>query len=173
MNKTIAIVFSLLVAGCSSSSTNNSDAAAGSGGIAGAAGSGGIGGHAGTGGAGGHVSTTDAAVEHALGADGPATFTLTLENYLSWCSVTEAGTSEGTTATVTMSFPAGTVVDLNAMAASNVFVWDYWVGTDGDTTATHDTSMSTTVTMTKDKTVQACCPFAVAAGSAPVPCPAP
>lgn len=31
-------------------------------------------------------------------------------------------------------------------------------GTDGDTTAAHDKNMTTTVTMTSDKTVLACCP---------------
>jgi hypothetical protein len=70
-----------------------------------------------------------------------------------------------------MTFPAGTVVNLGAMASASFFVWGYWVGTDGDTSAAHDTSMTTTVTMTASKTVQACCPDAPPA--ALVPCPPP
>jgi hypothetical protein len=142
----MAIVLLALAAGCSSSSSNPD-------------GSGGTGGQA-TGGTGGQA------------AGDAGTFTLKMENYLTWCTVTEQGTPEGTTALVTMTFPAGTVVNLIGAAASDAFVWDYWRGTDGDTGAAHDTNMTTTVTMTKDKTVQACCPFAVEAGL-PTPCGAP
>ncbi len=98
------------------------------------------------------------------------TVTLTVEDYLRWCSVTVEGGAATTVASTTMTFPMGTVVDLTAMKASATFVFGYWAGTDGDTTSAHDTNMDTTVTMTGNKTVQACCPFA----SAPtVPCGAP
>ena len=100
---------------------------------------------------------------------GSGAITLTLENYLSWCTVTENG---GPLA-ATMTFPKGTVVNLAAMPEGSLFVWGYWVGTDGDTGSAHDTNMMTTVTMTASKTVQACCPDAPPAGSAAVPCPAP
>jgi hypothetical protein len=129
MRKTIAIAVLTLAAGCSSSSTNPD----GSGG----------------GGAGGQTGNND----------GAGTFTLKMNNYLSWCLVTEQGTDEGITDPVTLSFPAGMVVNLHAMAESTSFMWGYWFGTDGDTTAAHDTNMTTTVTMTKDKIIQACCPI--------------
>jgi hypothetical protein len=150
MHKTMAIAFLILAAGCSSSSTTPS-------------GAGGTGGQA----------PHDGAADTVSPADGAGTFTLKIENYLSWCSVTEQGTDESSTALVTMTFPAGTVVDLNAMALSSTFVWGYWVGTAGDTTSAHDTSMSTTVTMTANKTVQACCPFAPTGGGLATPCPSP
>jgi hypothetical protein len=56
-----------------------------------------------------------------------------------------------------MSFPPNTVVNLNAVP-NYIFVWGYWTGTDGDKTSAHDMSMSTTVTMTSNKTILACCP---------------
>ena len=46
----------------------------------------------------------------------------------------------------------------DSAAPNSIFVWGYWTGTDGDTAAGHDTRMTTTVTMTSDKTVVACCP---------------
>ena len=139
MRKTVAIALLILAAGCSSSSPNP-----GGGGGAG-------------GGAGGQTGNNDGAL------DGTGTFTLKMENYIQWCLVTEQGTDEGTTDPVTQSFPAGTVVNLHAMPDTG-FVWGYWFGTDGDTTSAHDTNMTTTVTMTKDKTIQACCPITVAEG---------
>jgi len=102
--------------------------------------------------------------------DGATTYTLIMQNYLQWCTVTEQGTSEGTATPVTMTFPAGTVVNLHADTASAAaFFWAYWVGTDGDTTTAHDTNMTTTVTMTKDKTIQACCPIVGTAATCPAP----
>jgi hypothetical protein len=82
-------------------------------------------------------------------------FTLTLNNYLAWCSITEDGTALSPPMTTqSMSFPAGTVVDLTAAPLTG-FVWGYWTGTDS---ASPDTNMSATVTMSADKTVLACCP---------------
>jgi hypothetical protein len=96
--------------------------------------------------------------------------TLKLENYLSWCSVSVNQGTASADATQTLTVPEGTVVPLSATAASNVFVWGYWVGTDGDTSASHDTAQAAMVTMDKSKVVQACCPFA---SSPSTPCPAP
>jgi uncharacterized protein YceK len=96
--------------------------------------------------------------------------TLKLEDYLSWCSVSVNGAVASTNATQTLTVPQGTMVPLSATAASSVFVWGYWVGTDGDTSASHDTGQAATVTMDKSKVVQACCPFA---SSPSTPCPAP
>jgi hypothetical protein len=122
-----------LAAGCGSSGSNGT----------GTGGSGATGGTTGTGGSG--------------ATDGPVMYTLTVNNYLDWCDLTENGTKYPASTPPPMSFPAGTVVDLNAVP-NYIFVWGYWTGTDGDTTAAHDTSMSTTVTMTSDKAILACCP---------------
>ncbi|HVV52039.1 MAG TPA: hypothetical protein VHO06_20390, partial [Polyangia bacterium] len=105
----------------------------------------------GTGGAAGATGTTDA------GADGPPMYKLSVANYLDWCDVTENGTTYVESAPPDMTFAPGTVVHLNAVA-NRIFVWGFWTGTDGDTSAAHDTSMTTTVTMTSDKTIEACCP---------------
>lgn len=96
--------------------------------------------------------------------------TLTLENYLSCCSVSVQGGIASTTATQMLSFPKDTVVALNGDKANATFVWGYWVGTAGDTGPSHDTTMAASVTMDADKTVQACCPFASSPND---PCPAP
>jgi len=96
-------------------------------------------------------------------------FTLTLKNYLMWCSVS----INGGTASIsdqTMTFAPNTTVNLTGDKASNTFVWGYWRGTTGDTGAAHDTSMNGTVVMSQDRVVQACCPFATAPNT---PCPAP
>lgn len=93
-------------------------------------------------------STPDAVA----GPDAPEMVTLTLNNFDAWCTVTE----EGVAAPPTMMFPVGTVVHLNAGPVSDAFVWGYWTGTDG---GAKDTKMSTTVTMSANKTVLACCPF--------------
>jgi hypothetical protein len=98
------------------------------------------------------------------------TFTLTLENYDSWCSVSVNSGFASTTGRQVLTFPVGTVVDLAGAPANGTFIWGYWVGTAGDTLAAHDQNTSTTVTMDQDRLVQACCPFASAPGN---PCPPP
>jgi hypothetical protein len=108
----------------------------------------------------------------AVGADLAGTVTLKLENYLSWCSVSVNGGTANTTAVQNLSFTKGTTVNLMGDKANATFEWGYWVGTVGDTGASHDTTMGTTVVMSADKTVQACCPFAAGA-EAHQPCPAP
>jgi hypothetical protein len=103
-------------------------------------------------------SSSPPAVDAAGGGSGSGAgsgFTLSINDYLAWCSVTEQGATYATS----MTLPKGTVVNLDAMPASATFVWGYWTGTDGDTTAAHDTNMMTTVTMSADKSLVACCPF--------------
>ena len=39
------------------------------------------------------------------------------------------------------------------------FVWGYWENTDGHMDGSHDTMMSTTVTVDADTTVHVCCPI--------------
>ena len=95
------------------------------------------------------VSTVDAPA----GPDAGAMVTLTLNNFDFWCAVTE----EGSAAQATTQYPMGKVVHLTGAPVSATFVWGYWSGTDG---GANDTKQSTTVTMTSNKTVLACCPFA-------------
>jgi hypothetical protein len=89
---------------------------------------------------------------------GTQTFTLTIDDYLSWCNVSENGGAASSLATTSATFPSGTVVNLHADAISSTFIWGYWVGTDADT-GSNDTNMTATATLTADKTVKVCCPF--------------
>jgi hypothetical protein len=98
------------------------------------------------------------------------TATLTLEDFMSWCSVSVDGGAASMAASRMLTFPMNSVVSLRADAASNAFVFGYWVGTAGDTGPSHDLAMATTVAMDGNKTVQACCPFA---SSPNTPCPPP
>ncbi len=84
-------------------------------------------------------------------------YTLTVQNYLNWCDVTENGTLYAAGVPPVTSFAPNTVVNLSA-APNYIFVWGYWTGTDGDKTSAHDMSMATTVTMTSNKTIVVCCP---------------
>jgi len=108
--------------------------------------------------------------DFAVSPDAAGMSTLKINDYLNWCSVAVNGGAASTADPVTLTFPTGTVVNLVGDKASPTFVWGYWRGTAGDTSATHDTAKTTTVTLSGNKTVQACCPFA----SAPTtPCPDP
>ncbi len=100
------------------------------------------------------ASTLDTGTPDTSVPDAGATFTLTINDYLNWCGITENGSAYS----ATKSFPNGTVVNLNGTALSG-FVWGYWTGTDGDKSAAHDKNQMTTATMSSDKTVLACCPF--------------
>ncbi len=92
---------------------------------------------------------------------------LTLSNYSDWCSVTV----DGDGGYIPMAaFVVGAVVDLDASPKPG-YVWGYWTGTDGDTGG-GDRNMSTTVTMTTNKEVVACCPQSPpAAQTCPTPMP--
>jgi hypothetical protein len=96
--------------------------------------------------------------------------TLTVENYLAWCTVSVNGASTSTASVQTIDVTPGTVVNLVGDKANATFVWGYWYGTAGDTTAAHDTAKTTTVTVNANMKIQACCPFAT---SPTTPCPPP
>lgn len=81
-------------------------------------------------------------------------FTLTIDNFLAWCSISENGAAGYSPSAV---FNQGTVVTLNAAPVTG-FIWGHWTGTDGDAGA-GDTNQATTVTMKADRAVLACCPF--------------
>jgi hypothetical protein len=168
----LAVLSLSLGAGCSSNNGAPSPGTGGSGGAGGSAGTGGKAGTAGTTGAGGAAGTSGAGGTTGSGlagsaggqsgsvdasVDGPLLYTLTVQNYLSWCDVTENNTLYPASVPPVMSFPPNTVVNLNAVP-NYIFVWGYWTGTDGDKTSAHDMNMTTTVTMTSNKTILACCP---------------
>jgi hypothetical protein len=110
------------------------------------------------------------------------TATLTVENFLNWCSVEINGGSASTDATVTASVAAGTVATIVATPASGSFQIgpDPWFGVDqngGAAAAGTDVgggaveSSTATVTMTQtgaSQCVSVCCQEP---GNAPVPCP--
>jgi hypothetical protein len=55
--------------------------------------------------------------------------------------------------------PDDTVVSLSAQPKAT-FSFGFWIGTDGDKSASHDQNASTQVTVgTKNITVHVCCPF--------------
>ncbi|HKA86338.1 MAG TPA: hypothetical protein VKE22_01690 [Haliangiales bacterium] len=81
----------------------------------------------------------------------PVTYTLTIDNFINWCVVTVDGVGYVTPVT----FAAGSVAHLHADPAAT-FVWGYWTGTDNPSP---DRMQTTTVTMTSNKSVLACCPI--------------
>jgi hypothetical protein len=113
----------------------------------------------------GNSSTTT--VDAPKGSADASPPTLTVKNYLSWCSVSVNG---GATSTAAMqSVPATTAADvpLVATAASNSFILGDWHHTDGDTSGAGDpgtvvgamTSAKVMVSGTASKCVWICCPF--------------
>jgi len=90
------------------------------------------------------------------GGDTGATFRLTIDNYLSWCSVSVDGGTPTTATPITVDVAPNAVVHLHADPVAG-FIWGYWYGTPTDG-ATKDTQTSQTVTVTKDMKIQACCP---------------
>ena len=86
-------------------------------------------------------------------ANGFEAFTLTINNYLAWCSLTE----DGVAYSASKLFSEGAVVALHGDPVSATFVWGYWTGTDAGGI---DHSQDAKVTMSSDRSVLACCPFA-------------
>lgn len=99
-------------------------------------------------------------------ANGFENFTLTIDNFLAWCSVSVDG-GVATANPPPTQFPPGTVVPLFGQPVSSTFIWGYWRFTDAEPGGGHDTSQSATVTMSADRTVFVCCPFTNGSG-----CPA-
>jgi hypothetical protein len=97
------------------------------------------------------------------GFEQPASFTLTVNNYLGWCLV---GVNDGplsNSQSTQYTFDQDVVVNLQATPTPG-FVWRYWAGTDGDTGSGDPgtcvmSTCSATVTMEFDRTVLACCSF--------------
>jgi hypothetical protein len=77
-------------------------------------------------------------------------FTLSIVNIQEWCAITVDGAPLDSTASY--SFDAGTVVDLTAVGSPpGTFTFAYWTNTSSNSDS------STTVTMSANETVSACC----------------
>jgi hypothetical protein len=85
-------------------------------------------------------------------------YTLTVTNYLAWCSVALDGGAASVAATITKDYPDNSVALLHAEPLQG-FVWGYWTGTDADTGGGGDFSKDASRTMGADQSVLACCPF--------------
>lgn len=99
-------------------------------------------------------------------ANGFENFTLSIDNYLAWCSVSVDG-GVATPNPPPAQFVPGTVVSLFGQPVSATFIWGYWRFTDAAPGGGHDISQNATVTMTSDRTVFVCCSFTNGSG-----CPA-
>jgi hypothetical protein len=85
------------------------------------------------------------------------TYTLTINDYLSWCNVTVNGGSP-TSSPTPMQFAPNTQVSLHGDTANaSLFYWGYWQAP-GLTDGGKDTNMDVSITMTGDVTILACCP---------------
>jgi hypothetical protein len=107
-----------------------------------------------------YVATISAAAAgDEIFANGLESVTLTINNFLAWCSVSENGVVDPSGNVYANSFPQGTQVFLHSEPSSSFFVWRYWTGIDpgGDVT-----SKDAVVTMSSDRSVLACCPLASA-----------
>jgi hypothetical protein len=105
--------------------------------------------------------------------------TLTVMNFLSWCSVSVNGGAASTAATVTASVPTGAVATIAIMPASSAFEIgaDPWFGVaenDGGAAAGTDMGSGTTETSTAtvfvsgNQCVSVCCELP---NNSPTPCP--
>jgi hypothetical protein len=95
-------------------------------------------------------------------SDAGAQFTLTVNNYLAWCKVTVNGGTPNTTAAQTYMLAANSsVTAVGDTKSSASFYWGYWgnVAADGGLAdGGEDLSMTVDFTITRDMTLNACCP---------------
>jgi hypothetical protein len=125
------------------------------------------------------AGTSDAASADESTDAGTTTATLTVMNFLSWCSVTVNGGAASAAASMTTAVADGSTATIVAMPASSSFEIgaDPWfgvtenaggaaAGTDNGTGATETTTA--TVVITGDHCVSVCCELP---GNSPTPCP--
>jgi hypothetical protein len=121
------------------------------------------------------TGSTDGAAPDAGGGES----TLTVMNFLSWCSVSVNGGTASTSATVTASVPTGATATIAVMPASSAFEIgaDPWFGVsenDGGAAAGVDMGSGTSETSTAtvfvsgDQCVSVCCELP---NNSPMPCP--
>ncbi len=113
------------------------------------------------------TGSIDASPDAAFIADAPGP-SLTLKNYLSWCSVSVDGGAASTTGVQTVPVTVGNTVALVAEPASTSFTLgaNTWHHTDGDTGGGEpgtviESPLSSTahLTITGSQCVAVCCPF--------------
>jgi hypothetical protein len=97
------------------------------------------------------------------GSDGAvAQVTLTINDYINWCNVTVNGAGPSTGNPQTYHFAPGTVVTVQGDTANAAaFYWGYWgnVAADGGLAdGGEDLGKTVTFTITRDMTLNACCP---------------
>ncbi|HEY1555199.1 MAG TPA: hypothetical protein VGF94_10245 [Kofleriaceae bacterium] len=98
--------------------------------------------------------------------DAAASATLTVKNYLSWCSISVNGGTASTNATMTAPITAPGSITLAATAGTGFELGPTpWHDTAGDTgtgdpgTVSNGTSTATVAVQAANKCVWACCPF--------------
>jgi hypothetical protein len=87
-------------------------------------------------------------------------YALTIDDYVNWCTVTVnrgAPSTDPAPAAAPLVFRCRQDRAAARRPMSSTFVWGYWNGTDAPDP---DTNQNTTVTMTSDRSVFVCCPFA-------------
>ena len=91
-------------------------------------------------------------------SDGAAAFTLTVRDYLNWCSVKVNGGTASTADPQTYSFGPDASVALHGESAADAsFYWGYWQGP-GIADGGQDPAQDVTMQITGNVTVHACCP---------------
>jgi hypothetical protein len=94
--------------------------------------------------------------------DGAVQLTLTINDYISWCSVTVNGGTPSTGNPQTYMFAPNTMVTVHGDTAnSSAFYWGYWgnVAPDGGLAdGGEDLGKTVSFTITRDMTLNACCP---------------
>ena len=115
------------------------------------------------------ASMIDASTMTDAGTPDAGGLTLTVKDYLSWCSVSVDGGAGLSTTPQTISVTAGSTASLTAMPLSG-FQLGLWHHTDGDTgsgdpgTLSGTTSTATATIGSTSKCVWVCCPFVGGSG---------
>ena len=111
------------------------------------------------------ATPTDSSTDASDGGSG--NFTLTINDYLNWCSVRVNGGDASTADPQTFQFPPDASVSLQGDTAnSGAFYWGYWQSANiGD--GGKDTSKDASVVMNGNVNVLACCPVNNTALSCP------
>jgi len=115
-------------------------------------------------------STTDSSTKDSSTTDasdaGPTQYTLTINDYLSWCNVSVNGVDAGNNPPSYLFSPDASVALSGDTADTNFFYWGYWQApTLGD--GGKNTNMNVTIQMNGNVTVLACCPD----NGTPLSCP--
>jgi hypothetical protein len=126
------------------------------------------------------TTTMDGGAEAQAATGGGSDVTLTVMNFMSWCSVTVNAGPSSSSSSVTASVAAGSTAMIVATPASSSFQIgaDPWFGVTQDDggaapgmdngTGTSETTTATVVVVTGNRCVSVCCQLP---GNGPPPCP--